>query len=68
MNTKTLGASAASFAGLAVLLCGSLVALELPVQLEIAMIGAALLLVAAAGAFLGIVVTATKASRDATER
>lgn len=68
MKTKASGSSAAYVAGLAVLLCGVSVALELPAPVEVAMIGAALLLVATAGAFLGIAITATRVSKGTLER
>lgn len=63
MNTKAFGALAACVAGLAVLLCGLSVAMELPLPIEIVMIAGALLLVASAGALVGAAVAAGKKPR-----
>ncbi|OLT41776.1 hypothetical protein BJF85_05115 [Saccharomonospora sp. CUA-673] len=63
MNTKAFGALAACIAGLAVLLCGLSVAMELPMRVEIVMIVGALLLLASAGAFIGATVAEQKKSR-----
>ena len=62
MNTKAFGALAACIAGLAVLLCGLSVAMELPMPVEIAMIAGALLLLASAGGLLGAAIAAQKKS------
>ncbi|WP_017609043.1 hypothetical protein [Nocardiopsis xinjiangensis] len=60
MNTKAFGTLAACIAGLAVLLCGLSVAMELPMPVEIVMIVGALLLLASVGALIGAAVAAQK--------
>ncbi len=63
MNTKAFGALAACVAGLAVLLCGLSVALDLPMPVEVVMIVGALMLLASAGALIGATVAAQKKSK-----
>ncbi|WP_139186509.1 hypothetical protein [Actinopolyspora saharensis] len=63
MNTKAFGAPAACVAGLSVLLCGLSVVLELPMPVEIVMIVGALLMLATAGALIGMTVVPQKKSR-----
>ena len=60
MNTKAFAPLAACVAGLAVLLGGLTAALELPMAAEIVMITGALLLLACAGALLGVAIHAEK--------
>jgi len=62
MNMKASGGLAACIAGLAVLLCGLSVAMELPMLVEIVMIVGAVLFLASAGALMGAAVAAQKKS------
>lgn len=62
MNTKALGALAACLAGLAVLLCGLAVAMELPTPVEVVMIVGSLMLLTAAGGLIGLAIAAQRKS------
>jgi hypothetical protein len=65
MGTKSLGASAAVVAGLATVTLGISVAMELPQAVRIAAIAVGVVLLVAAGGFIGAAVSAQrKANSD----
>lgn len=62
MDSKAFGALAACIAGLAVVLCGLSVAIELSMPVRIAMLAVALVLLASAGGLIGAAISAGKKS------